>query len=143
MPEKEKKIEQLSPGLTYEELDAHFHKYVFTDVTRQTVDAYFAKASENDRLADEAQKHLRELYVLPNGALFSPYLVNRAMELSRAVPDDLRVSMAVIADGIALTIVRTIIFARLTNKSVQATRFFKTEEEALAWMEERVNQLGV
>ena len=36
MPEKEKKIEQLSPGLTYEELDAHFHKYVFTDVTRQT-----------------------------------------------------------------------------------------------------------
>ena len=69
--------------------------------------------------------------------------MNRAMELSRAVPDDLRVSMAVIADGIALTIVRTIIFARLTNKSVQATRFFKTEEEALAWMEERVNQLGV
>lgn len=131
----------LTPGLTYQQSEAHWHRFVLRDMSRETVGAAVNKTYETDAAAHAVGRHVRYLYII-HGPAFTTYLLRRAIQLANDTPGDLRESIAVVGDHVVLTLIRNLVFRRTPSRSRQAVGFFIQEAEATCWLRERTELLG-
>lgn len=132
---------QLTSGLTYEQLPNGIHKFVVNDVTQETIDCFYEKSHAIDLAEYEAGSHARYLYV---GNVFglSPYFILKLIQLAQDTPDNMVESMAIVSNSFIAKIARNAIFRKTPLRTLQATAFFLTEEEAIEWLEHRHQELG-
>lgn len=133
---QETPVEQLTSGLGYREREDGIIEFIFTDMTRHTVDVAFSKIVENDRLAHQAGQHIRTIYNIRGHWIISPHLISRAISVANDTPKDLVESIAVVGDKLTIRVLGGVV-RRLTSKVRSSIRVFTTESSAIDWLHER------
>ena len=135
-------IEQLTSGLGYRQRQDGIVEFIFTDMTRHTVDVAFAKMVEHDRLAHQAGQHIRTICAIRGHWIISPHLISCSINAAKETPKDLIESIAVVGDNLTIRVLGGVI-RRLTSKARGSIRFFTSEDNAMSWLNQRDNYFNV
>lgn len=129
-------------GFSYEIRDDGIIVYRLANLRREAVDDFVEVSHNFDVAAYEAGRHSRCLLDISELSFPTPYAVKRIQQNTEASPDGLRESYAVVTPTSAIyTFARTII-NRLPHAKAQPIRLFHNADEAFAWLEQRLEELG-
>ena len=129
-------------GFSYEIRDDGIVVYYLSDLRRETVDDFVEVSHNMDIAAYESGRHSRCLLDISKLSFPTPYAVRRIQQNTEVSPDGLKESYAVLTPtSVIYTFARTVL-SRLPYAKTQTIRLFHDEEEAYAWLEERLEALG-
>lgn len=111
------------------------HVFRFDDVTRASIDAWHDVVSQIDAEGEKHSSHIRYLYDLRK-VMPTPYAIAQASKLSTMVPSNVRQSIAVLSGNSVTTNLFGGLVRRLMGSNERSIRFFNTEEDAMAWLEQ-------
>ncbi|MAU10330.1 MAG: hypothetical protein CL607_10950 [Anaerolineaceae bacterium] len=132
----------ISSGCTYEMRDDGIAHFVFLNLKRDAVDVFVdtLKVIVQERVA--AQQHSRTLVDASLLTMPTPYAVKRFQELVIDKPDKLRSSVAIITPSKMINTFTRTIFTRMPPDKKSHILLFNTEEEALLWLDARLEEVG-
>ena len=131
-----------SPGLTVEHREDGITVLRVRDMRRTTADAMYEALREADQTCFAAGRHNRLLVDGRGAGWPTPYVAGKAIQASKETPAGLRESTAVVAaESVAVRLIDLLI-RKLTPRAQQTIRLFPDEESALAWLDQRLTELG-
>lgn len=118
------------------EVDDYIDVYALRDSRRDTIDVYYAKATERLTAAFELQDHYYALYDVRTGVLPSPYAISISRELAQASFSRINQSVAIVtSNSFMMTFVRSVLNRIPAQRGVNSM-FFKDFQAAQAWLKE-------
>lgn len=129
-------------GFTWHQRDDGIFVYHFDDMRRTTIDAWMQASLSNDYQAVEQQQHIRSIIDLRNAGWPTPYALNQVVKAAQSTPSDLRESIAVLVKDAIGYRMAELALKRFDRKLQHASRLFRDENAALAWLQERQAILG-
>jgi hypothetical protein len=131
-----------APGLTVERREDGIIVFRIRDTRRATADAMYEAFRESDQACHAAGRHNRTLVDTRGAGWPTPYIAGRAIQASKETPAGLRESTAVVAsESVAVRLIDLLI-RKLTPRAQQTIRIFPDEESAIAWLNQRLAELG-
>jgi hypothetical protein len=131
-----------APGLTVEQREDGITVIRIRDTRRITADAMYEALRELDQACAAAGRHNRVLVDGRGAGWPTPYVAGRAIQASKETPTGLRESTAVVAsESVAVRLIDLMI-RKLTPRAQQTIRLFPDETSALAWLDQRLAELG-
>jgi len=132
----------ISSGCTYEMRNDGIAHFVFLNLKRDAVDLFVdtLKVIVQERIA--AQQHSRTLVDASLLLMPTPYSVKRFQELVTDKPDELTSSVAIITPSKMINTFARTILSRMPPNKKSHILLFNTEEEALSWLDSRLEDLG-
>lgn len=116
--------------------------FQLVDLRRDTVDVFIDALRIADEVGVENDAHMRTLLDVSQLNMPTPYALKRIQEAVASTPTNLRESIAIVTPTTSLyTFARTLMNS-ISHDKRSAFRLFKSEAEALAWLDERHNSLG-
>ncbi|MAU10331.1 MAG: hypothetical protein CL607_10955 [Anaerolineaceae bacterium] len=137
-----KSFNSKSSGFSYDIREDGIIVYRLANLRRDTVDEFVEVSRNFDVVAYEAGRHSRCLLDISKLSFPTPYAIKRLRENTESTPDGLKESWAVLAPTSRLYTFMMTNLKGLTKSKVQPVRLFQTEEEAFAWLEQRLEELG-
>jgi hypothetical protein len=136
------KIIMQTPGLVVEHRPDGILIYRIRNVRRETADALYVAMTERDQDAYQSGRHVRSILDLRGAGWPTPYGAGKLIQSAEETPVGLRESVAVIvSDSIAMQLI-SLLLHRLPSRTQKVTRLFSTEEEAIEWLTQRLEQIG-
>lgn len=129
-------------GFSYEIRDDGIIIYRLANLRRNTVDEFVEVSHNFDLDAFKAGRHSRCLLDISRLTFPTPYAIKRIKQNTEATPDGLKESWAVIAPTSRIYTFMMTNMKGLPLAKVQPIRLFRNEEEALAWLIARLEDLG-
>ena len=131
-----------APGLTVERREDGITILRIRDSRRVTADAMYEALRDLDQACFAAGRHNRLLVDARGAGWPTPYTAGRAIQASKETPAGLRESTAVVvSESVAVRLIDLLI-RKLTPGAQQTIRLFRDEETALAWLDQRLAELG-
>jgi hypothetical protein len=130
------------PGLTIERREDGIIVLRLRDSRRATADAMYEELRESDEKCYAAGRHNRILIDVRGAGWPTPYTAGKALQISKETPAELRVSTAVVAPESVAAHLIDILIQKLPPRTQQAIRIFHDEEDAIAWLNQRLAELG-
>ena len=90
----------------------------------------------------EAGHHNRSILDVSTLLMPTPYAAKRFQQLASLRPNDSRSSVAILTPSRQLYMFVRTMLSRVPQNNKSHIRLFSSEEEALAWLDERLNELG-
>jgi len=116
-------------------------EYRFTDVTRETMDAWFEVTTRHDREYAERGEHLLRLILIDKLIMPTPYAINRTREAAEMTPPELVESNAlVLTQSVTLRLI--MMAAQKLPGAAQTVKVFIRQDDAVRWLKERAEEFG-
>jgi len=131
-----------STGFTYEVRDDGIKIYRLTDLKRDTVEAFFEINLSMGLTTMREGHHNRSILDVSTLLMPTPYAAKRFQKLAALRPKDSRSSVAILTPSRQLYMFVRTMLSRVPQNNKSHIRLFSSEEEALAWLDERLNELG-
>lgn len=116
--------------------------YRLADLLRESIDAFTEAATKTDLWAVENDCHARCLLDITKIRFPNPYAISRIQTLIKSTPDEIRESFAVLTPTSNLYSFARAIINHIPQSKTNSIRFFREEAEALAWLDERLQEIG-
>ena len=131
-----------STGFTYEVRDDGIKIYRLTDLKRDTVEAFFEINLSMGLTTMREGHHNRSILDVSTLLMPTPYAAKRFQKLAALRPKDSRSSVAILTPSRQLYMFVRTMLSRVPQNNKSHIRLFSSQEEALAWLDERLNELG-
>lgn len=129
-------------GLIYEEHDDGIKVYRLIDLRRETVDAFYEMNLSNGTEKINADQHSRSLVDVSRLTFPTPYAAKRFQTLATIRPPESRSSVAVLTPSHQVYMFARTILSHLSRQQQSHIHLCHTEEEALAWLDARLEEIG-
>lgn len=129
-------------GFTYEVLDDGIKIYRLTDLKRDTVDAFFEMNLSMGLATMREGHHNRSILDVSTLLMPTPYAAKRFQKLATLRPKDGRSSVAILTPSRQLNMFVRTMLNHVPQNNKSHIRLCSSEEEAIAWLDERLNELG-
>ena len=129
-------------GCLYKMRDDGIAHFVFLDLKRDAVDVFVDTLKAIVAARNAAQQHSRTLVDVGKLSMPTPYAIKRFQELATDKPDTLRSSVAIITPDTWISTFTRTIFTRMPSDKKSHIFLFNTKEEALAWLDVRLEEIG-
>lgn len=125
-----------SQGFVAYTRDDGIRVYEFYNARQTTAEHWYQTSIEDDQQAFDAQRAICRMMVIHNNLIPTPYFMAKLRAAAQQTPKGLEEHLAiVISSQLALRLVMSFI-NRLPDSHIrQSTRFFTTQEQALAWLQ--------
>lgn len=134
--------QQQQTGFSYEMREDGILIYRLANLHRDTVDAFVEFSHEHDIQAYEAGMHSRCLLDVSNLSFPTPYAIKRIRESISTSPDGLRESYAVVTPTKPIYTFARGIMSNLPSSKTSSIHLFSSQEDALLWLTDRLQELG-
>ncbi|MCA9893948.1 MAG: hypothetical protein KC615_13260 [Anaerolineae bacterium] len=129
-------------GCTFELTDDNVAIFRFADLKRESVDLFVDTLKQLVKERDAEQAHSRTLVDAYQLSMPTPYAAKRFQELVKDKPETLKSSVAIITSSRMVNTFVQAIFSRMPRNKHSHLHLFDTEEAALAWLDERLQEVG-
>lgn len=116
-------------------------RYYFEDVNRPTIDSWVEISHKHDLEYSAKGKHLRRIIAAKPNVIPTPYALARAGYLESISPTFTESLAFIIPNAMAQGLIASFV-KHLKYEEKYAVKIFRTEEEGVAWLNERQKELG-
>lgn len=137
-------MEQISDGFALEYRPDGIIVYYIFDARRETLDLLFTTSTRHDQEFAAKNQHLRRMLSIQGHITApTPYALHKLVEAEKLTPRELRESFAlVVTNALTYQIMALFINRNLPAYTRSITKIFHSEDQALAWLAQRWQELG-
>jgi hypothetical protein len=133
--------EQLTKGLICRYLENGIVRFDFSDMTREIVDLWIAKAHELDQVAIAEKRTMAYLCDYRKCTFITPYMMGQVAEANRNAPPELKAYVAILPVNRGFFGVAQRMLGRIVaGRDLGGFQVFLEESLALAWLDDKLKQ---